>query len=201
MSLRMPSIRLPSQSALPTLPIPYVSQSLPPTVRLFVIGGIVAMSGLLYGLDTGSIGPLTEMSSFSETIGQTLSPSLHGFFVASILLSASVSSLCSGYIADRISRRYGVAVGALIFALGAFISAVSSNLPALIVARLITGIGAGQTVSVGSIHLVEIATAQVRGKLVCMVALYITTGIMIGYVYMKLSFELHLHFFCLQATS
>lgn len=182
MSFRVPSMRLHASSMLDLPQLPYVPQSIAPTTRLFVVGGIVAMSGLLYGLDTGSIGPLTEMASFSETIGQELSPSLHGFFVASILLSASISSLCSGHVADRISRRYGVALGALIFALGAFISAISSSLPALIVARLITGIGAGQTVSVGSIHLVEIATAQVRGKLVCMVALNITTGIMIGCV-------------------
>lgn len=128
----------------------------------------------------GSIGPLTEMHSFSHSIGKTLSPSLHGFFVASILLSASVSSLCSGVVADRISRRYAIALGSLIVAVGTLVSAVSSSFAALLVARLITGVGAGQTVSVASLYLVEIATAEVRGKLAGMVQLLITIGIMAG---------------------
>lgn len=75
---------------------------LPPKVRLFFIGALASISGLIYGLDTGSIGPLTEMPQFEAVGGAiTTSSSLQGFFVASILLSASISSLCSGYIADK----------------------------------------------------------------------------------------------------
>lgn len=120
------------------------------------------------------------MSQFSDTAGD-LSPSLQGFFVASILLSASASSLASGVVAERISRRYGIAVGAAIFALASIVCAAGQNFAMLQVARLITGIGAGQMISVASIYLVEIAPAQARGKLVCMLQFAITVGLMTGY--------------------
>lgn len=119
------------------------------------------------------------MEQFVETAGP-LSSSLQGFFVASILLSASASSLCSGYVADRLSRRFAIGIGALVFLLGAVISAASHNLGALFAGRLITGIGTGQTISVASIYLVEIATKETRGKLACMLQFSIGIGVMIG---------------------
>ncbi|PWN34141.1 general substrate transporter [Meira miltonrushii] len=160
---------------------PIIIKALPPQARLIMIGAIVSISGLLYGLDTGSIGPVTEMDQFYKTIGFIPSPALHGFFVASILLSASISSLCSGFVADKISRRFGVFTGAVIFTIGATISASCSAFPALIVARLITGIGAGQMIAVASIYLIEIATSETRGKLACMIQFCIAIGIMTGY--------------------
>lgn len=163
---------IPEKTFLPT--------TLPPTVRLFSIGCCCAAAGLLYGLDTGSIGPITQMPQFLNTAGR-LSSSLQGFYVASILLSASMSSLCSGYVADKISRRFGIGIGAFVFMIGTIISATSHSLGSLFVARLITGVGAGQTISVASIYLVELATMETRGKLACLLQLFITIGIMSGY--------------------
>lgn len=119
------------------------------------------------------------MPQFAETAGR-LSSSLQGFFVASILLSASMSSLCSGYVADKVSRRFAIGIGALVFLCGAVISAGSNSLGSLFAGRLITGIGAGQTISVTSIYLIEIATKESRGKLACMLQFSITIGIMTG---------------------
>ncbi|UZJ56742.1 hypothetical protein CBS101457_006062 [Exobasidium rhododendri] len=182
-ALQLPPMRLPSSSNIVSRLLPkktIMPSSLPPTVRLFAIGAMTSISGLLYGLDTGSIGPITQMPQFAKTAG-LLSSSLQGFFVASILLSASASSLCSGYVADKISRRFGIGIGALIFSLGAIVSATSHSLGSLFVGRLITGIGAGQTISVASIYLIEIATKETRGKLACLLQFSITIGIMTGY--------------------
>lgn len=121
------------------------------------------------------------MPQFAETAGR-LSSSLQGFFVASILLSASISSLCSGYVAEKISRRYAIGIGALFVVLGAVISATSQGLGSLFAARLVTGIGAGQTISVTSIYLIEIATKETRGKLACLLQFHITVGVMTGCV-------------------
>lgn len=127
----------------------------------------------------GCIGPITQMPQFANTAGH-LSSGLQGFFVASILLSASISSLCSGYVAEKISRRYAIGIGALFIVLGTVISATSNSLGSLFAARLITGVGAGQTISVASIYLIEIATRETRGKLACLLQFHIAFGVMAG---------------------
>lgn len=157
-----------------------IPQRLPPNGRLYLIGCLCSIAGLLYGLDTGSVGPIIVMPQFQQVAGD-MSSSLQGFFVASILLSASASSLSSGWVADKISRRLGIAVGALIFLCGALVSITSRHLATFFVARLITGIGAGQTISVASVYLVEVASAQVRGQLACLLQFFITVGVAAGY--------------------
>lgn len=156
--------------------------TIPPDARTLLAGALVSISGLLYGFDTGSIGPITEMPQFQSVSNNFSSMStLQGFFVASVLLSASVSSLCSGHVADRISHRWGIGLGACIFALGTVISAASNNLASLFVARSLVGIGAGKQVSVAPIWLIEVAKPKQRGALTCVVQFLITVGICLGY--------------------
>ncbi|KAF9220874.1 general substrate transporter [Gyrodon lividus] len=150
------------------------------TVKIYLIALHTSLAGLLWGLDTGSIGPLTQMSQFSDSIGHLSSGQL-GIYVACILLSASVSSLCSGHVADIMSRKYGILSGGLIVAVGTVISASAKNFPALISARLITGVGQGQSISVVTIYLCEIAPQEIRGTVATMLQLLITIGIAAGY--------------------
>ncbi|KAL4990972.1 general substrate transporter [Aspergillus falconensis] len=151
-----------------------------PTAKIFLIAGHVSLTGLLYGLDTGSIGVITQMAQFDDSIGH-LSSMQQGIFVASILLSSSVSSLTSGHVSDRISRKYGILLGGIISLLGTVISACSPNLASLIVARLLTGIGMGQAISVTTVYLVEIAPVAIRGVAACFLQTYVVLGIMTGY--------------------
>ncbi|KAL5343446.1 general substrate transporter [Aspergillus crustosus] len=148
--------------------------------KIFLIAGHVSLTGLLYGLDTGSIGVITQMNQFDDSIGH-LSSTQQGIYVASILLSSSISSLTSGHVSDRISRKYGILLGGVISLMGTIISACSPNFASLIVARLITGIGMGQSISVTTVYLVEIAPVAVRGVAACFLQTYVVFGIMTGY--------------------
>ena len=120
------------------------------------------------------------MSQFTQSIG-SLSPSQQGIYVASILLSASISSLASGHVSDRISRKWGILTGGIITLIGTVTSASSPNFASLIVARLITGVGAGQAISVSTVYLVEIAPLETRGVAACLLQFYIVLGITAGY--------------------
>lgn len=120
------------------------------------------------------------MTQFSNSIGYISSSQL-GIYVACILLSASLSSLCSGHVADVISRKYGILTGGLIVTVGTIISASANNFAPLICARLITGIGQGQSISVVTIYLCEIAPQNIRGTVAAMLQLLITIGIAAGY--------------------
>ncbi|KAF4174119.1 hypothetical protein CNMCM8927_003176 [Aspergillus lentulus] len=151
-----------------------------PTKKIFLIASHVSLSGFLYGLDTGSIGVITQMDQFAASIGH-LSSMQQGIYVSCILLSSSVSSLASGHISDRISRKYGLLIGSILSLIGTVISASSPSFAALIVGRLITGMGMGQAISVATVYLVEIATADIRGVTACLLQLFVVVGIMTGY--------------------
>lgn len=120
------------------------------------------------------------MEQFSSSIGH-LSSGILGIYVACILLSASLSSLCSGYIADLLSRKYGILTGGIIVLLGTIISASAKTFPVLVCARLITGIGQGQSISVVTIYLCEISPGEIRGTVAAVLQLLITVGIALGY--------------------
>ncbi|KAL4901427.1 hypothetical protein BDW74DRAFT_170145 [Aspergillus multicolor] len=143
---------------------------LSPTARIFLIVAHVSLTGLLHGLDTGSIGVIAQMTQFKDSI-EHLSSTQQGIYVTSILLSSSVSSLTSGHVSDRISRKYGILLGGTISLLGTILSAVSP----------ITGIGMGQAISVTTVYVVEIAPVSIRGVAACFLQTYVVIGIMAGY--------------------
>ena len=98
-------------------------------------------------LDSGAIGPVTVMKSFIDTFGE-LSASQHGLVISSILLSATVASLFAGALSDSLGRSRAIAIGALVFAIGAALEAGAMHLAMLIVGRLIVGAGEGIFLSV-----------------------------------------------------
>ena len=120
------------------------------------------------------------MTQFANSIGQ-LSSTQQGIFVACILLSGSLSSLSSGYISDKMSRKYGILAGGLIIMIGTALSAVGVNFGMLVAARIITGIGMGQAISVTTVYLVELAAVETRGTSACLFQLYAVLGILMGY--------------------
>lgn len=145
---------------------------------------------MLWGLDTGSIGAITQMAQFDESIGRLPTGTL-GIYVSCILLSASISSLCSGYVADLLSRKYAIMTGGLIFAIGAILSASATTYPMLLCARLITGVGQGQSISVVTIYLCELAPHRIRGTVATMLQMLITVGIAAGFFIAYGSSRLH----------
>ena len=120
------------------------------------------------------------MNQFTSSIGH-LSSGVLGIYVACILLSAAMSSLCSGYIADLLSRKYGILTGGIIVLIGTIISASAKKISTLVCARLITGIGQGQSISVVTIYLCEISPHEIRGTVATMLQSPIVTGIATGY--------------------
>lgn len=156
---------------------------------IYLIALHTSLAGLLYGLDTGSVGPITEMPQFRESVGE-LSDLTQGIYVSSILLCAALASFGNGYLADRFSRKYTIMMGAVCCFAGALLSSSLSNLPAMFVARGIYGIGIGLTLSTTTVYLVEISPAHQRGLLSCMAQLLITIGIAVAYFTAYASVEL-----------
>ncbi len=66
-----------------------------------------------------------------------------GGITASMPAGSLVGSLCSSFLADRLSRRNAIQIGSLIWILGAVLQAASNGVAMLCVGRVIAGIAIG----------------------------------------------------------
>ncbi|CAE6378421.1 unnamed protein product [Rhizoctonia solani] len=149
--------------------------------NIYFVSAFCSLGGLLFGADTGSIGSITSMPQFIEIYPTLKNEAVLGALVATILMSASLSSFASGWLSDKYSRKRTIMLGAYIFGIGAALEAGSTNLPMLIIGRLIVGVGEGFFLSAIGVYLVEISPPDVRGRISCMLQLFVTIGIALGY--------------------
>lgn len=93
-------------------------------------------------MDTGIIGPVTVMNSYVASLG-SVSSTVHGLIVSTILIPAAISSFFAGKVADILGRPKAISLGAFIFGLGAALEAGAADLAMFIVGRCVEGIGEG----------------------------------------------------------
>ncbi|KAF8603936.1 hypothetical protein BDV93DRAFT_555953 [Ceratobasidium sp. AG-I] len=171
---------LPASQSLGTIVPPSASVQAKPR-NVYLVAAFCSLGGFLFGADTGSIGSITSMPQFVEVFPTLKNEAVLGALVATILMSASLASFASGWLSDKYSRKYAIMIGAYIFGLGAALEAGSTKLPMLIVGRLIVGVGEGFFLSAIGVYLVEIAPPDVRGRISCMLQLFVTIGVTVGY--------------------
>lgn len=94
-------------------------------------------------MDTGIIGPVTDMEDFVAQFGGSRSATIHGLIVSSILIPAAISSFFAGFVADRFGRSKGISIGVFIFGVGAALEAAAVHLAMFIVGRVVEGVGEG----------------------------------------------------------
>lgn len=141
---------------------------------------LVAIGGFLFGLETGSIGPVTVMSSFTTTVGH-FTATTHGVIISSILITAAFSSLISGNVADTYGRPQTMLFGGAVFSLGTALEAAAPNLPTFLAGRIVAGIGEGFTLSLPVVYICEISPAARRGPLASLPQFVTVVGIACGY--------------------
>ncbi|KAK3684059.1 general substrate transporter [Podospora appendiculata] len=150
----------------------------PPGYALATI--LTSLGGFLFGHDTGIIGPATVMAEFTKYVGSS-SPTIHGLIVSSILIPAAVSSFFAGTLADTLGRPRGIAIGSLIFAIGAALEGASIHIAMFVVGRIIEGIGEGLYLGTLVVYICEIAPPKHRGPLTTGPQLLITLGLVVGF--------------------
>ncbi|KAG7106660.1 Glucose transporter GlcP like protein [Verticillium longisporum] len=152
--------------------------AMPPLyVRASLISSCVAM---LFGLDTGSIGPVTTMPSFGATFGH-VSPTMHGVIVSSVLIPGALTALVAGVLADRFGHVRLFSLGALIYAVGAALECAAAVLGLFIFGRLVKGVGEGLFLSNVYVQVSEMAPARRRGVMTALPQFLIVTGIVLGF--------------------
>jgi MFS family permease len=107
-----------------------------------VFASLISLGGFLNGYDTGSVGAVTSMSSFTNTIGD-LSPVMRGFTVSLILMTGAMPSIFGGKLAERVGHLYVIMAGALLFAIGTAMEGGAESLAVFLVGRALAGLGEG----------------------------------------------------------
>ena len=141
--------------------------------------GVTALGGLLFGYDTGVVsGALLfvkkdfgGLSSFQEELITSL-----------LLVGAVVGALLAGRVADLIGRRLTVLITAAIFVVGVLLAAFTPTFPVLLVARIVIGLAVGSASMVVPLYIGEVVPPKVRGGLVSLNQLAITSGILVSYL-------------------
>ena len=150
-------------------------------------------------MDTGIIGSVTVMKSYISDFG-SLSATMHGLVVSAILIPAAISSSFAGRVADVLGRPKSIAIGALIFGLGAALEAGAVSIAMFVVGRIVAGIGEGlylgtlvvqvqflldlkdeRELTGSSSYICEISPPSQRGPLTAGPQLMCTLGLVIGF--------------------
>lgn len=142
------------------------------------ISCVAAIGGFLFGFDSGVInGTVTALGNAFNA-----SDVASGFNVASVLLGCAVGALMAGPISDRFGRKPIMIITAIIFAISAFGSGISSSSAEFIFYRLIGGLGIGAASVLAPAYIAEVAPAALRGRLATLQQLAIVLGLFAAFL-------------------
>lgn len=93
-----------------------------------------------------------------------------------------IGSLASGKTSDWIGRRYTIMVAAATFLIGAILMGLAPSFPFLMAGRVVAGIGVGYSLMISPVYVAELSPALTRGFLTSLPEVFISVGILLGYV-------------------
>ncbi|MDH3711570.1 MAG: sugar porter family MFS transporter [Cyclobacteriaceae bacterium] len=142
-----------------------------------LIALIVALGGFLMGFDASVISGVVK---FIEPEFKLTKIEL-GWSVASLALAATLAMLVAGPLSDKFGRRLILKYAAILFAISAVGSALAPSFVALVVARMIGGLGVGAALIIAPMYIAEISPAHLRGRMVSFNQLNIVIGISVAF--------------------
>ena len=144
---------------------------------VFVLAGVAALGGLLFGYDTAVIsGAIGFMQSHFK-----LDELMKGWAASCALIGCMAGAACAGYISDRFGRKAALLLSAVLFILSALGCALSRNLNDFIAARVLGGVGIGIASMLSPLYIAEVSPAKIRGSLVTMNQFTIVFGMFVVY--------------------
>ncbi len=147
-----------------------------------------ALGGLLFGFDTAVIAGTTQQL----TQVFHLTPSSLGLTVFIGLVGTVIGAMVSGKLGQRIGGREALRIMAMLYTVSAIGSAFAWDWNALMVFRLIGGLGIGGSSVLGPVYIAELAPAKWRGRMVGLFQINIVVGILFAYLSNFIIASLHL---------
>ncbi|CAM0880047.1 unnamed protein product [Alopecurus aequalis] len=93
-----------------------------------------------------------------------------------------LGSLAAGRTSDAIGRKWTIGLAAAIFQVGAAVMTLAPSFAVLMAGRLLAGIGIGFGLMVAPVYISKISPAALRGSLASFPEIFISFGILLGYV-------------------
>jgi sugar porter (SP) family MFS transporter len=137
---------------------------------------VSAVSGLLYGYDTGIIsGALLQISDDFHT-----GNGMEQVIAAGILAGAVIGALGCSVLSERLGRKKTILIVAAVFVIGTLACAIAPTATLLVVGRVVLGFAVGGATQTVPMYVAELAPANIRGRLVLAFQLAIGVGIVIA---------------------
>ncbi len=145
---------------------------------------LACIGGFLFGYDTAVIGSVLAFIPYD------LGSFATGYLVAGASIGAAVGALAAGPFTDKFGRKSLLIVDALIYAVGAILSAVTLNPAMLLAARTLIGLAVGADSAIATAYIAEFAPRNRRGSLMIMQQWMITVGILVSYLVAVATFKI-----------
>ncbi|MFI9780551.1 MFS transporter [Streptomyces sp. NPDC051956] len=158
----------------------HIADKAPPTKvlngRMLMAAVVSAVSGLLYGYDTGIIsGGLLQISKEFH-IGNDMKEVI----AAAILLGAVLGALACSLLSARFGRHRTILLICVVFMLGSVSSSLAPTAISLALARVVLGFAVGGGTQTVPMYIAELAPKAIQGRLVLCFQLAIGVGIVIA---------------------
>ncbi|KAG9440951.1 hypothetical protein H6P81_021116 [Aristolochia fimbriata] len=143
--------------------------------RCVVLSSLIA---LLMGYDTGVMSGamifIKEDLKISEVQVEVLAGILN--------FCAFAGSPVAGRISDWMGRRKTISLASVIFFVGSVLMGFAPNYPMLLAGRCVAGVGVGFALTIAPVYSAEISSPSSRGRFTSLNEIYISVGILLGYV-------------------
>ncbi len=137
---------------------------------------LATLGGFLFGYDTSNIGAALNFIPYDLNSFGT------GYLVAGASLGAAAGALLAGPLTDRLGRKSLLIADALIYAVGALLSAFTWHVAVLFTARTLIGLAIGADSAIATAYIAEYAPRNRRGSLSMLQQWMITVGILASYL-------------------
>lgn len=158
------------------------------TAFVAVLAFVSLSGGLLFGYNTGVIAPaLSQLSVYfgTQAAGGTtayLSSFTQGLVTCSALLGAMIGSAGGSGIVSLLGYKFTMLLLGLLTIIGAISSSLVDNLIALIILRIVLGLGIGLSTVACPGYVGEMSPPKRKGTLGALFQLSLTLGILISYI-------------------
>lgn len=151
------------------------SRSRRQTAYMWLVAGISALGGLLFGYDWVVIG---GAKPFYEAHFGVVQPSQQAWAMSCALIGCLAGAVGSGFLSEGIGRRKALILAAAVFAVSSLGTGLAGSFADFIAWRIAAGAAIGMASVLSPIYIAEIAPAEERGRLVCLNELTIVIGIL-----------------------
>lgn len=142
--------------------------------------GVACLGAILFGYHLGVVNGALEY--LAKDLGIAENTVIQGWIVSTVLAGAFVGSFTGGALADKFGRTKTFILDAIPLTVGAFLCTTAQSVQAMIIGRVLTGIGIGISSAIVPLYISEISPTEIRGTLGTVNQLFICIGILVALV-------------------